>query len=156
MLLMIHTQSTMRSIKELSSDIELDDTDLHILIIDPLPFKFLTALIWGQLGRDCVDFVVEYTCNWVNSITVPLIEYTQHGCKVMVYYSSATEARDKVKVSIQSILREAGVSGDIVVLTGLDGLLMTFWLVDLFPGKTSSENYKVAVVYLVPRCTTFL
>ena len=64
----------------------------------------------------------------------------------MVYCSSALDARDKVKSVVQSILREAGVCGDTVVLTGSDGIMMKSYLVDLFIGKTTSEHCKIAVV----------
>ena len=113
----------------------MDDTALRIPTVDPLPSKFLITLIWVQLGRDVIDFLVEYTYNWANLITVPLIEYTRHSFKVLSYCSSATEARDIVNVTIQSILRTAGVSGGTVVLTDSDGILMKYWLVDLFAGE---------------------
>ena len=61
----------------------------------------------------------------------------------MVYCSSAAEARDKVKIGIQIILREAGVCGDTVVLTGSDGIMMKSWLVDFLLGK-----YRVITVGL--------
>ena len=74
--LMLHPKFRIKSMKDLSLDVGLDDTTLQILTIDPLPSKLLTALIWGQVGREGIDFVVDYNCNWVNSITVPLLEYT--------------------------------------------------------------------------------
>ena len=146
MSLMLHPESSLTTMRDLPKNIGLDDVSIEIPTIDPLPTKFLTALMWGEVGRDGIDFVVEYNCNWYNSITTPLIEYTRAGCKAMVYCSSAIEARDKVKLAIQSILREAGVCGDTVVLTGSDGVMMKSYLVDLFAGKTSSVNCRIAVV----------
>ena len=146
MSLMLHPESSIRTMRDLPRNIGLDDISIEIPTIDSLPTKFLTALIWGEVGRDGIDFVVEYNCNWYNSITTPLIEYTRAGCKAMVYCSSAVEARDKVKLAIQTILREAGVCGDTVVLTGSDGIMMKSYPVDLFADKTSSVNCRIAVV----------
>ena len=64
----------------------------------------------------------------------------------MGYCSSAVDARDKVKLAVQKLLREASVDGDTVVLTGSDGIMMKTWLVDLFADKTTSVNCKIMVV----------
>ena len=109
MSLMLHPESNIKSIKDMPLDMGLDDTSVHIPTIDPLPSKFFNALIWGQVGRPGIDFVVEYTCHWDASVTAPLIDYTGHGCKAMAYCSSAIDARDKVKGGIQKILRDGNI-----------------------------------------------
>ena len=43
----------------------------------------------------------------------------------MGYCSSALDAKDQVKGKIQLTLRDAGVEGDTVVLTGGDGVMMS-------------------------------
>ena len=146
MSLMLHPKSNIKLKKDMPLDMGLDDTSVHIPTIDPLPSKFFNALIWGQVGRSGIDFVVEFTCHWDASITTPLIDYTSHGCKAMAYCSSAIDARDNVKGGIQKILRDGNITGDVVVLTGSDGIMMKSWLVDLFAGKTSSDNCKIVVV----------
>lgn len=64
----------------------------------------------------------------------------------MAYCSSAGEARDTVKGRVQQLLRDESIDGDTVVITGLDGIMMKSWLVDLFGGKSSSDVCDVAVV----------
>merc|ERR1740136_210339 len=64
----------------------------------------------------------------------------------MSYCSSAIDARDKEKTGIQTILREGNMPGDVVVLTGSDGIMMKAWLVDLFAGKITSVNCNVVVI----------
>ena len=102
--LMLHPKSSITNVKDLTSDFGLDDSSVRIPTIEPLPSKYFTALIWGQVCRSGVDFIVEFTSNWKNSITVPLIEYTRSGCKAMGYCSSAADARDIVKSGVQQIL----------------------------------------------------
>lgn len=46
--LMLHPKSSIRKMIDLPPDLGLDDTSLEIPTIDPLPTKFLTALIWGD------------------------------------------------------------------------------------------------------------
>ena len=64
----------------------------------------------------------------------------------MAYCSSALDARDNVKDKLRGILRKEGIPGDVVVLTGSDGIMMKGWLVDLFSGKIASEICDVAIV----------
>ena len=131
---------------DFTPDFGLDDCSVHIPTIDPLPSNFFTGLMWGEVARPGVDFVVDFISSWLTAVGPPLIEYTGHGCKAMVYCSSAADARDSVKIAIQKMLREASVVGDTVVLTGSDGIMMKTWLVDLFADKTTSINCKIIVV----------
>lgn len=103
--LMLHPDSSINCIKDFTPDIGIDDCNVHIPTIDPLPSKCFTALIWGQVGWCGVDFVVDFTSKRRRSITVPLVEYTRHGCKTMGYCSSAADTRDTVKVGVHKILR---------------------------------------------------
>jgi len=144
--LMLHPESSMKTMGVFSLDLGLDDCSIHIPTIDLLPSKVFTALMWGKVARPGVDFIVDFTSSWLTALSVPLIEYTRHGCKAMGYYSSAVDARDTVKLAIQKLLREASVDGDTVVLTGSDGIMIKTWLIDLFVDKTTSLNCKIMVV----------
>ena len=64
---------------DLPVDMGLDDTNIRILTIDPLPSKFCNALIWGQVGRAGIDFLVKYTCSWYKLVTAIFIDYIGHG-----------------------------------------------------------------------------
>ena len=131
---------------DLPVDMGLDDTNIRILTIDPLPSKFCNALIWGQVGRAGIDFVVEYTCSWAKSATSTLIDYIGHGYKEISYCSSAIDAHDKIKRGIQTIIREGNISGNVVVQTDSDGIMTKAWLIDLLTGKTTSANCNIAVI----------
>ena len=56
----------------------------------------------------------------------------------MGYCSSAMDAKDNVHERVKLILKDAGLPGDAVVLTGGDGVMMKSWLIDLFAGKSTS------------------
>ena len=144
---MLHPESTIKSMKDMPAHMGLNDTSVHIPTIDPFPSKFFNALIWDQVGRLGIDFVVGYTCDWDALVTDPLIDYADHGCKAISYCcSSDIDARDKVKGGIQKILRNGNIPGDVVLLTGSDGIMMKSWLVNFFAGKTSSDNCNIVVV----------
>ena len=124
----------------------LDDSSAVIPNIDPLPSKCFTSLIWGDVTRDVIDVCVEFTSNWVTSVSFFITEYARNGCNIMAYCSSTVEARHTMKGKVQQILREDSIDGDTVVITGLDGIMMKSWLVDLFGGKIRSDVCDVAVV----------
>ena len=75
----------------------LDNSIMKIPIIDLLPSKFFTAIVWGNVGRDRIDVVVEFATNWIKYVIPSLISSASKCCKVMGYFQSSVEAKDKVK-----------------------------------------------------------
>ena len=67
--MMLHPDSTVATLLQYQSDMGLDDSSVHIPNIDPLFTKFFTSLIWGHIGRDGIDVRVEFTSNWVDSVS---------------------------------------------------------------------------------------
>jgi len=47
--MMIHPCSTFKSSKDFTDDIGLDNPMIQLPIIDPLPSKFFTAIVWGNI-----------------------------------------------------------------------------------------------------------
>ena len=66
---MLHPQSTYKSSKDFPSEIGLDNPIIQLLIIDPLPKKFFTAIVWGNVGQEGIDIAVKFSTNWVKSGT---------------------------------------------------------------------------------------
>ena len=62
------------------------------------------------------------------------------------YFASAIDAKDNVHPKVQKILRDAGITGNTVSLTGGDGIIMKAWLVDLFADKIKSEQCDILAI----------
>lgn len=65
----LHPQSSVVSPKCYSADMGLDNSSVMIPNIDPLPSMFFTSMIWGDVTRDEIDVRVEFTRNWVTSVS---------------------------------------------------------------------------------------
>ena len=138
--LMLHPQSPFSSAALFPVDLGMDDPSFTPPVIDPLPSKFFTGVVWGKVGRCGIDVQIEFSTNWVNSVKPMVVMYANKRCCIMGYCLSPLDAKDNVHGKVQLMLRDAGIAGDTVVLTGGDGIMMKSWLVDLFADKITSEN----------------
>ena len=109
--LMLHPQSPLSSSAKLMPDMGVDDPSLKLPLIDPLPTKFFTGIIWGNVGRQGINVNIEFTTDWVNSVKTNVVSYANNRCRVLGYCSSAMDAKDTVHPKVQKILRDAGVNG---------------------------------------------
>ena len=89
---------------------------------------------------------IEFTTDWVNSVKTNVVSYANNRCRVLGYCSSAMDAKDTVHPKVQKILRDAGITGDTVSLTGGDGIMMKAWLVDLFADKLKSDSCDILAI----------
>ena len=144
--LMLHPQSPLSSSAKFMPDMGVDDPSLKLPLIDPLPTKFFTGIIWGNVGRQGINVNIEFTTDWVNSVKTNVVSYANNRCRVLGYCSSAMDAKDTVHPKVQKILRDAGITGDTVSLTGGDGIMMKAWLVDLFADKLKSDSCDILAI----------
>ena len=83
----------------------------------------------------------------MNSVKTNIISYANKRCRVLGYCSSAMDAKDSVHLKVQKILRDAGITGDTVALTGGDGIMIKAWLVDLFADKIKSDHCDILAIF---------
>ena len=74
--MMLHPQSIYESSKVFPPDIVLDNPTIQLPIIDPLPSKFFTAIVWGNIGQEEIDIVIEFSTKWVKYGTPLMIAYS--------------------------------------------------------------------------------
>ena len=55
--MMLHPQSTYKSSKDFPPDISLNNLAIQLPIINLLPSKFFTAIVWCNIGREGIDVV---------------------------------------------------------------------------------------------------
>ena len=56
------------------------------------------------------------------------------------------DAKNNAHSKVKIILRDAGITGDTVSLTGGDSIMIKLWLVDLFAEKNTSEYYDILAI----------
>ena len=59
----LHPRSIYNLAKDFPADMGLDNPTMKLPIIDPILSKFFTLIVWGNIGRDGIDVVVEFTTN---------------------------------------------------------------------------------------------
>ena len=128
--MVLHPQSPFSSSDSFTADMGVNDPSFKLPLIDPLPSKFFTGIVWGNVIRQGINTNIEFTTDWVNSVKSNVVSYANKRCWVLGYYLSAMDAQDNVHPKVQNILRDDGIIGDTVSLTGGDGIMMKTWLVD--------------------------
>jgi len=65
-------------------------------LIDPLPSKFFTRIVWGNVGHQGIKVNIEFTTDWVNSVKPNVVSYANKRCRVLGYCLSTMDAKDNV------------------------------------------------------------
>ena len=61
--IILHPQSPLISLADFTADMGIDDPVLKLLVIDPLPSKFFTGIVWGNIGCDDINVNIKFTTN---------------------------------------------------------------------------------------------
>ena len=100
--MMLHPSSPWKSAAMFNRFCGLDVPDIELLSKIKIPFW--DAIIWGSIAREGIDIQLNFSSHWLKSIGNWIKCYVQRGCKVLVYCSSASDAREKVAVSLNEFL----------------------------------------------------
>ena len=116
---MLHPQFLLISSASFTEDMGIYDSSFKLSVIDPLPSKFFTDIVWGNVDRRGINVNIEFTTNWVNYVKPNVISYATKRCQILGYCSSAMDAKNNFHSKVKMILRDASITGNTVSLTGM-------------------------------------
>lgn len=101
--------------------------------------KLFTVAYWGHMRRREIDIQLTFAYNFnalMKETITPLLQ--SESDKFLIMTNSAMKATDTLVPLIEDLIQHLGVDGDIISLTGEDGIMLKAWLVDLFAGKITT------------------
>ena len=98
----------------------LDTPDINISTIMSFHKTFWNALIWGSIAREGINIGVTFSTNWLKATSSCIKYYTLKGCKLLVYFSSAIDAHERIYIALNEFFIQNSLERDVVSIIGND------------------------------------